>query len=54
MGTFYLYLEAIFTNWWAFMMACPFIIDDTIKWIFPKAKLWLGCPSSEFLGHMAA
>jgi hypothetical protein len=41
MDTFYLYLAAIFANWWAFMMAGPFIIDETIKWIFPKGKAWL-------------
>jgi hypothetical protein len=41
MDVFYLYLAAVGANWWAFMMAGPFIIDEAIKWLSPRGKAWL-------------
>jgi hypothetical protein len=41
MGDFNLYLTAVGTHWWAFMMGFPFVIDEIVKWFWPSGKEWL-------------
>jgi hypothetical protein len=41
MLTLYLYFKAIVVYWWAFMMAGPLVIDESLRWIWPTGKTWL-------------